>query len=133
MSTRISLSRTSTTRPRTTSPSSTSLTPRLNQYSMLSSVASTSFDTPTRVFDFRFSVSMTPPLLRIYFVGCALAPRRPTSQRYYRATTSPAEPADPGVDRSLASSPGPLHDTPPCARRHPLSFPRGAPRPCAPA
>src|SRR5262245_12355979 len=64
MSTRTSLSRTSTTRPRTTSPSSTSLTPRLNQYSMLSSEASpTSFAVPARVLDFRFSLSMNPPLL----------------------------------------------------------------------
>src|SRR4026208_1775915 len=64
MSTSTSLSRTSTTRPRTTSPSSTSLTPRLNQFSMLSSEASpTSFAVPTRVLDFRFSLSMTPPLL----------------------------------------------------------------------
>src|SRR5882724_304695 len=73
MSTSTSLSRTSTTRPRTTSPSSTSLTPRLNQYSMLSSEASpTSFATPTRVFDFLVSLSMTPPLLgSIYIVGRA--------------------------------------------------------------
>src|SRR4026208_1715289 len=64
MSASASLSRTSTTRPRTTSPSSTSLTPRLNQYSMLSSEASpTSFAVPTRVLDFRFPLSMTPPLL----------------------------------------------------------------------
>src|SRR5260370_41449736 len=127
MSTRISLSRTSPTRPRTPSPSSTSLTPRLNQYSMLSSVASTSFDTPARVFDFRFSVSMTPPLLRIYFVGRALLPRS-ASQPCLRTS-----PAGPGADRPLASSPGPLHDTPPYARRHPLSCPPGPPPSCAPA
>src|SRR6185503_8484096 len=73
MSTRTSLSRTSTTRPRTTSPSSTSLTPRLNQYSMLSSEASpTSFAPPTRVFAFLVSLSMTAPLLgSIYMLSGA--------------------------------------------------------------
>src|SRR5882724_302734 len=77
MSTSTSLSRTSTTRPRTTSPSSTSLTPRLNQYSMLSSEASlTSFTAPARAFDFLLSLSMTPPLLgSIYIVGRAVLPR----------------------------------------------------------
>src|ERR1044072_1289088 len=114
MSTRISASRPATPRPRTTQPSSTSLTPRLNQYSMLSSVASTSFDPPTRVLAFRFSVSMTPHLLRIY---CP--------------TLLPTAFAAPGADRSPASSPGPLHDTPPCVRRHPLSCPPG--RPACPA
>src|SRR6266852_914414 len=73
MSTRTSLSRTSTTRPRTTSPSSTSLTPRLNQYSMLSSEASpSSFAAPTRPFDFLVSLSMTAPLLgSIYILSTA--------------------------------------------------------------
>src|SRR5258705_620566 len=87
MSTSTSLSRTSTTRPRTTSPSSTSLTPRLNQYSMLSSEASlTSFTAPARAFDFLLSLSMTPPLLgSIYIVGRAVLPRS-TSQPCFAAS-----------------------------------------------
>src|SRR5688572_8024853 len=57
MSTRISLSRSSTTRPRTTSPSWISPLPsRLNQSSMLSSGAlSTSPCAPPRAFVFRLS------------------------------------------------------------------------------
>src|SRR5262245_43716313 len=73
MSTSTSLSRTSTTRPRTTSPSWISLTPRVNQSSMLSSGPwSTSLGAPARVLIFRLSgVSIIRHFLPLRFVAGA--------------------------------------------------------------